>query len=355
MKRTDGSGLKNSLFTGAALQKSLSITLDSSKIFFLRGLKRWERSLHIQEWHDPRSLINFWLPPQDPEDDLPLAELFVPLMSGTQGGFPAAWRWDSSPGHFSIFDGIAAAPSWATAKGLGPGCDQKSSQNQGVYLLWIAEARAVVREIETRSASNIRLVQGWQVYFIFKIMVKYEFRLAHFLICYWEYYALTCFFGVGAWEATTLLSLFAHMVHATGWHGLDWVGVRWGMMTFLVTQWMGWGGVGGDDVPWTCTHGWCYAMDWFGGGVVRWGMMTSLNVCGVRSIKEERAWCSARRASCLVHGGILPTPPGSGWTNIQEIAQPLQLVCICVSSFAHGLASFTWLLRAFFVQLHTQP
>ena len=50
-------------------------------------------------------------------------------------------------------------------------------------------------------------------------------------------------FGVGHWHATTLLS-FLH---------------TWSMLRDEV----GWGGVGDGDVPWTCTSGWCYAMDGF--------------------------------------------------------------------------------------------
>ena len=86
----------------------------------------------------------------------------------------------------------------------------------------------------------------------------------------------------------------AHMVGATQVMGLGWGGV--GMITFLAlahmvgaTQVMGLGWGGGDDnVPWTCTHGRCYASHGMGWGGV--GMITFLELAHMVGATQVMGW-----------------------------------------------------------------
>ena len=111
----------------------------------------------------------------------------------------------------------------------------------------------------------------------------------HFFQCLFFWGGVGC--GVGM---MTFLGL-AHMVDATqvmGWGGVGWWRSSdlhaWSMLRkwWGGVGWGGWGGWGGDDdVPRTCTHGRCYASRGVGGGV---GMMTFLGLA--RMVDAIRKW-----------------------------------------------------------------
>ena len=133
--------------------------------------------------------------------------------------------------------------------------------------------------------------------------------------------------GVGlGWGGVGMITFFelAHMVGATqvmGWGGV-------GMVTFLAlahmvgaTQVMGWVGVGwcGDgNVPWTCTHGRCYATScslnlhtwsvlrksWDGLGWGGVGMVTFLELAHMVGATQHHVPCTCTHGRCYASHGI---------------------------------------------------
>ena len=128
------------------------------------------------------------------------------------------------------------------------------------------------------------------------------------------------------WKCDTSIINTCHMslgtggfpgIHMVGWGG---GGVGWGMITFFAlahmvgaTQHhgMGWGGVGDDNVPCTCTHGRCYATSSFlylhtwsllrnimGWGGVGWGMITFLALAHMVGATQHHLSCTCTHGRC---------------------------------------------------------
>ena len=109
--------------------------------------------------------------------------------------------------------------------------------------------------------------------------------------------------------------------------------VGWGMITFFAladmvgaTQHhgMGWGGVGDDNVPCTCTHGRCYATSTFlylhtwsvlrnimGWGGVGWGMITFLALAHMVAATQHQLSCTCTHGRCYATSW-----DGVGWGGV---------------------------------------
>ena len=111
--------------------------------------------------------------------------------------------------------------------------------------------------------------------------------------------------------------------------------VGWGMITFFALAHMvgatqhhgtGWGGVGDDNVPCTCTHGRCYATSSFlylhtwsllrnimGWGGVGWGMITFLALAHMVGATQHHLSCTCTHGRCYATSW-----DGVGWGGVGD-------------------------------------
>ena len=113
---------------------------------------------------------------------------------------------------------------------------------------------------------------------------------------------------------------------------------------------VGWGGVGDDNVPCTCTHGRCYATSSFfdlhtwsllrnimGWGGVGWGMLTFLALAHMVGATQHHLSLTCTHGRCYATSW-----DGVGWGGVGDVNVP----CTCTHGRCYATSSFfdlhTW-------------
>ena len=113
---------------------------------------------------------------------------------------------------------------------------------------------------------------------------------------------------------------------------------------------MGWGGVGDDNVPCTCTHGRCYATSSYssflylhtwsllrnimGWGGVGWGMITFLALAHMVAATQHQLSCTCTHGRCYATSW-----DGVGWGGVGDDNVP----CTCTHGRCYATSTFLYL------------